>query len=174
MFTELVFKTVSDTMYANYLYVTFNSNLSSIYTEANPQRNTDFGVHLFLFIFIKLFFCGKTLTITKIWLRRRKKVLGHERSSTGLLDENRNSCCTWNWLILYGNNVCHSTVHWLSIDSVNHFFLYLVFKNMLKYADEQMDFGRRYGCPVVGIVRSLPYQECGRNITNNVRWWMCI
>ena len=66
MFTELVFKTVSDTMYANYLYVTVNSNLSSIYTEANPQRNTDFGVHLVLVIFIKLFFCGKTSTITKI------------------------------------------------------------------------------------------------------------
>jgi len=35
----------------------------------------------------------------------------------------------------------------------------------LKYADEQMDFGRRDGCPVVGIFRSLPYQDCGRNIT---------
>ena len=39
---------------------------------------------------------------------------------------------------------------------------------MLKYADEQMDFGRGDGCPVAGIVRSLPYQDCGRNITKNV------
>ena len=40
---------------------------------------------------------------------------------------------------------------------------------MLKYADEQMDLGRLDGCPVVGIFRSLPNQDCGRNITNNVR-----
>jgi len=42
---------------------------------------------------------------------------------------------------------------------------------MLKYTNKQMDFGRRDGCT---IFLSLPYQECGRNITNNVRWWMCI
>jgi len=35
----------------------------------------------------------------------------------GLLGENRKSCCTSNWLVLYGNHVCHLTVHWLSIDS---------------------------------------------------------
>ena len=40
---------------------------------------------------------------------------------------------------------------------------------MVKYAEEQMDFGHRDGCPVVGIFQSLPYQDCGRNITNNVR-----
>ena len=45
---------------------------------------------------------------------------------------------------------------------------------MLKYADEQMDFGHWDGRPVVGIVQFLPYQDCGRNITNNLRWWMCI
>jgi len=39
---------------------------------------------------------------------------------------------------------------------------------MLKYAEEQMDFRRWNGCPVVVIVRSLPYQDCGRNITKNV------
>jgi len=44
----------------------------------------------------------------------------------------------------------------------------------LKYAAEQMDFERLDRCPVVGICRSLPYQDCGRNITNNVRWWICI
>jgi len=36
---------------------------------------------------------------------------------TGLLDENRKSCCTWKWLVLYGNLVCHLTVHWLSLDN---------------------------------------------------------
>ena len=38
---------------------------------------------------------------------------------------------------------------------------------MLEYADKQMDFGRWDECPVVGIFRSLPYQDCERNITNN-------
>ena len=33
---------------------------------------------------------------------------------------------------------------------------------MLKYADEHMDFGRWDGCPVAGIFRSLPYQDCGK------------
>jgi len=40
---------------------------------------------------------------------------------------------------------------------------------MLKYEEEQMDFGRRDGCPRVVIFRSLPYQDRGRNITNNER-----
>jgi len=86
-----------------------------------------------------------------------------------LLDENRKSCCTWSWLVLYGNHVCHSTVHWLSMI---YFFKY---QNLiLKYAYKQMDVGRWDGCSVVGIFQSLSYQDCGRNITNNVRWWMCI
>jgi len=63
-----------------------------------------------------------------------------------LLDENRKSCCTWNWLVVYGNHVCHSTVHWLSINNSIIKNNYLVFKQnkktMVKYADEQMDFGR--------------------------------
>jgi len=41
----------------------------------------------------------------------------HARTSTHLLDENRKSCCTWNWFVLYGNHVCHSTVHWLLLDN---------------------------------------------------------
>jgi len=45
---------------------------------------------------------------------------------------------------------------------------------MLKYSEEQMDCGHWDGCPVAGIFPSLPYQDCGRNITNNVRLWMCI
>ena len=36
---------------------------------------------------------------------------------------------------------------------------------MLKYAEEQMGFGRGDGCPVVVIFRSLRYQDRGRNIT---------
>ena len=43
--------------------------------------------------------------------------LDHAQTNTGLLDENRKSCCTWNWLVLYGNHVCHSTVHWLLLDN---------------------------------------------------------
>jgi len=27
-----------------------------MYTKANSQRNTDFGIHFFVFIFIKIFF----------------------------------------------------------------------------------------------------------------------
>jgi len=30
------------------------------YTEANSQRNTDFGVHFIVFIFIKIFFMDNT------------------------------------------------------------------------------------------------------------------
>jgi len=45
---------------------------------------------------------------------------------------------------------------------------------MLKYAEEQMDFWRWNGCAVVVILRSLPDQYRGRNITKHVRWWMCI
>ena len=30
------------------------------YTEANSQRNTDFGVHFFVFIFIKIIFMENT------------------------------------------------------------------------------------------------------------------
>ena len=41
----------------------------------------------------------------------------HARTSMDLLDENRKSCCTWNWLVLYGCHVCHSLVHWLSLDN---------------------------------------------------------
>jgi len=36
---------------------------------------------------------------------------------------------------------------------------------MSKWTFERLD-----GCPVVGICQSKPYQDCGRNITNNVRW----
>jgi len=38
---------------------------------------------------------------------------------------------------------------------------------MLKYTDEQMDFGHWDRCLAVGIFRSLPYQDCGRIITKN-------
>ena len=40
---------------------------------------------------------------------------------------------------------------------------------MVKYAEEQMDFGHRDGCPVVGIFQALPYLGCRRNITKHVR-----
>ena len=108
------------------------------------------------------------MTITKIWLRRRKKVLGHERSSTGLLDENRNSCCTWNWLILYGNNVCHSTVHWLSIDSVNLFFFFLVFKKYVEIRRRanglwtSIRVSRSWNCSIFNISRVWEkyHQQC--------------
>ena len=65
----------------------------------------------FVFIFIKIFFFDNTFWQ---WLQfdcAEKKVFGPR---TGLLDENRKSCCTRNWLVLYGNLVCHSTIHWLS------------------------------------------------------------
>jgi len=45
-----------------------------------------------------------------------KKKFCHVRTSTGLLEENRKSCCTWNWLVLYGNHVCHSNAHYLLLD----------------------------------------------------------
>ena len=102
------------------------------------------------------------LTIIKIW---------HARTSTGLLDENRKSCCTWNWLVLYGNHVCHSTVHWLSLDNATIFFFYLVFKNNKFWCWHTLTSKGLWTlrrCPVVGIFQSLPYQDCGRNITNNV------
>jgi len=38
------------------------SMTSSNYTEANSQRNTDFGVYIF-FIFIKIYFCENTFRI---------------------------------------------------------------------------------------------------------------
>jgi len=28
------------------------------------------------------------------------------------LDESRKSCCTWNWWVLSGNQMYHSSVHW--------------------------------------------------------------
>ena len=31
-----------------------------LYTKANSQRNTDFGVHFFVFIFIQIFFIDNT------------------------------------------------------------------------------------------------------------------
>ena len=34
------------------------------------------------------------------------------------LDENRNSCWTWNWLVLYGNHVCHSISSIVFIDFI--------------------------------------------------------
>ena len=50
--------------------------------------------------------------------------------------------------------MCHLTVHWLSIDSAiqNIFIKSLKIPNlMLKYADQQMYFGRWDECSVVGI-----------------------
>ena len=49
---------------------------------------------------------------------------------------------------------------------------------MLKYADVQRDLlkpvCRWDRCPIAGIVRSLPNQDCGRNISKHVRWWVWI
>ena len=46
-----------------------------------------------------------------------------------LLDKNRKSCCTWNWLVLYGNHVCHSTVRRQCNDKHN----YLAFTKYQKF-----------------------------------------
>ena len=63
----------------------------------------------------------------RIWLCWQIKYVCHTRTSTGLLDENRKLCCTWNWLVLYGNHVCHSTVPWLSIDNA---FIKIIIKSL--------------------------------------------
>jgi len=36
-----------------------------------------------------------------------KNIFATHGRARAFLDENRNSCCTWNWLVLYGNHVCH-------------------------------------------------------------------
>ena len=124
--------------------------------------------YIFVFIFIKkIFFMDNTSTTITIWLRWQNS-FGHARTNTGLLDENRKSCCMWNWLILYGNHVCHSTVHWMS----------LMFQRLkIPIFDVEIRGranGRWDGCPVVVIFRSLPYRDRGRNITKHVKWWMYI
>ena len=67
--------------------------------------------------------------------------------------------------------MCHSTVNWLSIDSA---FIKLIIES-LKIPKFDVEIRGRANelwtlrrCPVVGIFRSLPYQDCGRNVTNNV------
>ena len=141
-----------------------------IYTQANSQRNkqTPNATRILTYILFCFYSYQNNfhwlhfLTIIKIW---------HARTSTGLLDENRKSCCTWNWFVLYGNHVCHSTVNWLSLDNATIFFFYLVFKitnfdvDICWRANGHWTLRR---CPVVGIFQSLPFQDCGRNITNNV------
>ena len=82
--------------------------------------------------------------------------MGHARTSKGLLDENRKSRCTWNWLVLYGNHVCHSTVHWLSIDSAIITKFYLVFKNT-----------KNCWCHFVTDMIVKTYAEFGRNCLKN-------
>jgi len=70
-----------------------------MYAEANSQRNTNFG--------ISKFDCAD------------KKCFGHARMRTGLLDKKTEIICTWNWLVIYDNLVCHSTGHWLSLDNAD-------------------------------------------------------
>jgi len=50
-----------------YMYITIPKpnfacvyNLKTNYTEANSQRNTDVGVHIFVLIFIQIMFIDKT------------------------------------------------------------------------------------------------------------------
>jgi len=57
------------------------------YTEANSQRNTDFGVHFFVFIFIKIFFFAIVIhnktqfTVSSLlfWINSAEKVSSNVR-----------------------------------------------------------------------------------------------
>jgi len=63
-------------------------------------------------------------------------------------------------------------IHWLSIDSA---ITKIIIKSLKIPKFDSVICGQANGlwtlrqCPVVGIFLSLPYQDCWRNVTKNVR-----
>ena len=73
-----------------------------------------------------------------------------------LLDENRKSCCTWSWLVLYGNHVCHSTVHWLSMI---YFFKYQIFEICVQ-ANGRWTLRRHFSISIISRLWQKYHQQC--------------
>jgi len=67
--------------------------------------------------FWRTFFYINFIYINKIKSKIIDNTVCHAWTSTGLLDENQKSCWTWNWWVLFGKHMYHSTVHWLSLDN---------------------------------------------------------